>query len=52
MPRNNKILLRLTNEEYDKIKKKAENIGMKISCYIRFIVLSSKVVVQRKDNDN
>lgn len=45
MPRNQKILLSLTKEEFDKIKNKAEKVGMKTACYIRFICLSSKITV-------
>ena len=51
MPRNNKILLRLTKEEFEKISKKANQVGMKLSCYIRFVCLSSKISVNKNQID-
>jgi predicted DNA binding CopG/RHH family protein len=47
MSRNNKILLRLTSEEYNKIKQKAERNGMKLAVYIRFICLTNKLILQK-----
>ena len=50
MSRTNKILLTLSKEEFDKIKSKAEKMGMKTATYVRFICLSSIVKVT-KNND-
>jgi predicted DNA binding CopG/RHH family protein len=46
MPRNTKLLISLTKEEAERIKEKAKKSGMKVSCYIRFICLSSKIKIE------
>jgi predicted DNA binding CopG/RHH family protein len=47
MSRNNKILLRLTIEEYNKIKQKADRNGMKLATYIRLICMNNNLIIQK-----
>lgn len=41
MKRNNKIVVRLTTEEKEKLQMKAEKIGLSISQYSRLVLLSA-----------
>jgi len=47
MSRNQRVELKFNKEEYDKIKQKAERNGMKLGTYIRFICLSSRILVKK-----
>lgn len=43
MKRNHQIVIKLSLEELQKLKQKAELLGMTISAYLRFISLSAKI---------
>jgi len=43
MQRNHNIVIRLTKSELEKIKSKAEALGMTISSFVRFIILNAKL---------
>ena len=49
--RNNRISVRLNKEEYKRIKQKADRNGMELACYIRFICLSSKIIVKKNESE-
>lgn len=48
MKRNHEIRVRLSAEELDKIKKKAESCGMNISSYLRFLGLRIKQEIEEE----
>ena len=43
MKKNHEVRVKLTNEEYEKIKKKADSLGLCISTYIRTMALISRI---------
>lgn len=46
MKKNHTIEIRLSQEELDKLKKKAELMGLPVSAFIRMIALKSKIEVK------
>lgn len=45
MAKNHDVRVRLSDEELQKIKRKAEELGMQVSSFLRFVALKSKVEV-------
>lgn len=43
MKKNHSIVIRLTKEQLDKVKSKAERVGMSISDFIRFLALKTNI---------
>lgn len=43
MKKNHSIVIRLSKEQLDKIKAKAEKVGMSISDFIRFLALKTNI---------
>ena len=47
MSRNQEVRIRFSKEEYDKVKRKSEELGMPVSSFIRLISLNSKFKVEK-----
>lgn len=45
MKKNHEIRVKLSEEEYDKIKKKAESAGLKLSAFLRYLGLNTVIKV-------
>lgn len=46
MKRNHILQIRLSQEEFEQLKKKAEQSGLSVSSLVRFLILKSKVNVE------
>lgn len=44
--KNNEIRFKVTLEELEKIKRKAEAIGLSVGAYVRFLSLSAKTPIK------
>ena len=49
MPKNHELKIRFEKEDYEKIKKKAEKLGLKISQYCRMVSINFNVDKLRKN---
>jgi hypothetical protein len=49
MPKNHPIPVRYSEDEKERVMKKAKMLGMKLSEYIRFISLNADVEVKARD---
>ena len=47
MGRNHELKLKLTREEKEKLQKKAEELGLKVSTYIRMISIKADVEIKK-----
>jgi len=45
MARNRQIEIKVSKEEYEKLKNKSNSLGMNISSFLRFVGLSSKIEI-------
>ena len=45
-PRNRKIQIRLTEDEYKSIMKKSDTLGIELSSFLRVIALNAKVEIK------
>lgn len=46
MKRNHEIRIKLSAEEHEKLKKKAEEVGMSISSLMRYLAIYSQIKVR------
>lgn len=46
MPRNHEFTIRFSKEEMDRVKSKAQDLGMTVSSFIRFIATQSKIKLE------
>lgn len=45
MKKSKQVEVKFSTEELEKVKRKADSVGMKISTFIRFVSLSAKIEV-------
>jgi hypothetical protein len=46
MPKNQRIQVRLSTEQYNNLKTKADRVGLDISSYVRLVALRTEVVTE------
>ena len=49
MTRNHEIRIKVSEEEMEKIKRKAQEVGMGVSSFLRFLAVKSKINVETEE---
>lgn len=52
MIKNHDVRVRLSAEELSRVKLKAQKLGMKVSSYLRFLGLNSRVLPTKVDTND